>query len=245
MRLRILLPLAGLVAFVAALVATFPARVAVAWFAPPQVQAWGVEGSLWNGRAEAVAVSGAGIGGLEWSLHPMSLLTLNPAADIRITRRDGFASARVASSLSGETVQVSGLEAAVALGTLPRRLVPDGVAGQLSAQFPDLRLEKGWPTRAAGRIAVADLQLPGVILTLGPLEFVFAGDTDTPAADVRSAGGPLAVEGTLVLPEPGRWSLDVLLAPGENPPRELVEGLAYVGEAAPGGGRRLQLSGEI
>ena len=95
------------------------------------------------------------------------------------------------------------------------------------------------------QIAIADLQLPGVILTLGPLEFVFAGDTDTPAADVRSAGGPLAVEGTLVLPEPGRWSLDVLLAPGENPPRELVEGLAYVGEAAPGGGRRLQLSGEI
>ncbi len=245
MRLRILLPLAGLVAFVAGLAATFPARLAVAWFAPAQVQAWGVQGTVWNGSAEAIAVAGAGIGGAEWSLRPLSLLLLKPKADIRVTRRDGFASARVTTSLSGDSVRISDLEAAIALGSLPPQVVPNGVAGDLSAQVPALQLEDGWPTRASGRIAVADLNLPGVILTLGPLEFVFADASDPLRADVRSLGGPLEVEGTLTLPAPGRWSLDVLLAPGQDAPRELVEGLAYVGEEAPGGRRRLQASGGL
>ena len=240
---RLLLVLAGLFAFVAGLVATFPARVALDAFAPGAVRAWGVEGTLWRGKAAAVAVGRAGIGGVEWRLSPWSLLLLRPAADLHVRRPDGFASARVSVSLFGNALRVADLEAAAKLDSLPGTVVPNGTSGDVSARFAELVVRDGWPARAEGRAAVADLKLPGVKFPLGPLEFVFAGDAPVPVAEVRSLGGPLAVEGTLTLPGPGQWSLDALLGPGENPPRELVEGLAYVGEAADGGRRRVQYSG--
>ena len=185
------------------------------------------------------------IGGLDWSLSPLSLLTLRPAVDFRLSRLDGFATGRLSAPLFGDTVRIADLEAATALAALPAALAPNGLAGQFSARFADITLEDGWPTRVAGSAGIADLALPGVLIVLGPLEFVFEGDASPPAAAVRSLGGPLAVDGTLTLPAPGRWSLEALLGPGENPPRELVEGLAYVGEEAPGGRRRVQYSGEI
>jgi hypothetical protein len=237
---RTLLVLTGLVVFVVALVATLPARVVLDAFAPPAVRAWGVEGSLWSGRAAAVAVGDAGIGGIEWELSPASLLALRVAADVRIRRLDGFLDAHVSAPLLGGPVRLTGIEAATRLETLPRSLVPDGTGGQMTARLDELTLADGWPTRIVGRIAFDALDLPGVRYAVGPLEFVFPPDRDPPLADARSLGGPLSVEGTFGLPGPRRWFIDALLGPGENAPRDLVDGLKYVGEEAPDGRRHVR-----
>ena len=235
-----LLALTGLVVFVLGLVATLPARVVLDAFAPPAVRAWGVEGSIWSGRAAALAVGETGIGGIEWELSPASLLALRLAADVRIRRIDGFLDAHVSAPLLGGAVRLTGVEAAARLETLPRSVVPEGTAGQLSARLEEVTLDEGWPTRVVGRIAFDTLELPGVRYAIGPLEFVFPPDRDPPLADARSLGGPLASEGTFGLPGPRRWFIDALLGPGENAPRELVEGLKYVGEAAPDGRRHVR-----
>jgi general secretion pathway protein N len=239
---RSLLAAAGIAAVVVGLLVNFPARLALAWFAPPGIRAMGVEGTVWQGRAAEITVRGDSLGAVSWDARTGRFLVLRPSWDLELRRADGFATMRFSTSLTGSRQTFSGVEAALALHTLPRAIVPEGVAGELSATFERLELNRGWPSGIAGRAAVAQLRLPGVILTLGPFEFFFPDQSGPPVAEVRSLGGPLAVDGRLELPGHRQWDFTAELAPGENPPRELIDGLAFVGEDIGGGKRRLTIS---
>lgn len=239
-----LLVAAGIVALLVGLVATFPARLALAWFAPPQLSAWGIDGTVWRGRAAEIIIDGRVLGTLAWSARPARFAVLQPTWDLDLRRPDGFATARVGLSLFGASQTITNLDAALSLATLPPVIVPNGVSGEVSLSLPRLVLRNGWPAEIAGRAAVADLKLPGVIMALGPFEFLFPAESPTPLAEIRSLGGPLSVDGRIELPERGRWQFAADLAPGENPPRELVDGLAFVGEDLGGGRRRLVMSSE-
>lgn len=241
---RSALVLAGALAIVAGLVATFPARLALAWFAPPQLRAWGVAGTVWEGRAMELALGDQSLGSLSWDARVARMLLLRPSWDIELRRPDGYARAGVGLSLFGNRQYISDVDASVSLGTLPRAIVPDGVAGEARLALQRLEVADGWPTAIAGRATVANLELPGVILALGPFEFSFPEDSEPPVAEIRSLGGPLAVDGRVDLPARGQWRFSAELAPGEDPPRELIEGLAFVGEDIGEGRRRLVLSSE-
>nr|WP_240901344.1 type II secretion system protein N [Thioalkalivibrio sp. XN279] len=216
----------------------------MAWFAPPGVVAWGVEGSVWEGRAAGIIVRGHGLGALSWDAQPAGLLTLQPAWRLDLRTADGFVSGRFATSLLGNRQRIDDLEGALELASLPPALVPDGVAGQARIGLQTLLLESGWPAAVTGRATVAGLELPGVILALGPFEFVFPEHDGTPVGAIRSLGGPLEVDGQIELPGSGQWRFSAELAPGENPPRELVDGLRFVGEDLGNGRRRLEMSSE-
>lgn len=241
---RIVLVTAGVLAVFAGLVATFPARLALAWFAPPAVQAWGVEGTIWRGRAEALLLHERDVGRLAWQAQPSRLLALQPAWDLELRPPGGHASGRVAFSIFGRRQTVSDLEASLDLATLPPAIVPEGVVGEAHISIQRLVLRQGWPEAIAGRAATGALILPGVIMAVGPFEFLFPGQADPVRAEIRSVGGPLEVDGRVELRERGQWHFSAELAPGENPPRELVEGLAYVGEDIGNGRRRLTMSSE-
>ena len=233
---------AGVIAALAGLVANFPARLALSWFAPPAVQAWGVEGTVWNGRATDVALDGHGFGGLAWEVHGRSLPGLRPTWDLALRRSEGFAQATVTIHLIGDRQVIRDLDAALELSTLPPAIVPIGVTGRARISLERLVLEQGWPTAVVGRADVGEMELPGVILPLGPFEFEFAERPGGPLGNIRSTGGPLTVEGRIELPERGRWHFSAELAPGEDPPRELIEGLRFVGEDLGGGRRLLEMS---
>lgn len=243
-KFRSALVVAGALALVAGLVATFPARLALAWFAPPQLNAWGVSGTVWQGRAMEVALGDESLGTLSWDARPARILLLKPTWDIELRRQDGYLRAGVGLSLLGGRQHLTDVDASVSLGTLPRAVVPAGVAGDLRLALQRLELTNGWPTAIAGRAAVANLELPGVILALGPFEFSFPEGSGPPLAEIRSLGGPLEVDGRAELPGRGEWRFSAELAPGEDPPPELIEGLVFVGEDIGGGRRRLVLSSE-
>ena len=241
---RPVLVAAGLVALLVGAVASFPARVALGWFAPPEIRAWGVSGTIWEGRAADLAVAGQALGTLSWDARLSGLLALRPTWDIELRRPDGFAEARVALSPDGKRQRITDLEAALDLATLAPALLPYGVAGQLRISLQRLVIDNGWPMQIAGRAAVAQLELPGVIMPLGPFSFIFPDEPGSPAAEIVSTGGPLAVDGQVELPARAQWRFSAELAPGENPPPELVRGLVFVGEDLGEGRRRLVLSSE-
>lgn len=241
---RSVLATAGLVAVLAGLVATFPARLALHWFAPAAVGAWGVEGTVWRGRAAEISLAGESLGALSWDAHPTRLLLLQPAWDLELRRQDGYARGRLDLSLLGNRQTVTDLDASLSLASMPRAIVPDGVAGELRIALQRLEISQGWATAISGRASVTNLDLPGVILTLGPFEFSFPEQPGPPTGDIRSLGGPLAVDGRIELPERNQWRFSADLAPGENPPKALVDGLAFVGEDLGDGRRRLVLSSE-
>lgn len=243
-RFRSLLAVAGILALLAGLVVHFPARLAFAWFAPPALQAWGVEGTVWTGRAAELSYQQRSLGGLTWEARPATLLRLRPAWRLGLRNAGGYARGELAVSLLADRQELRDFEASLELASLPPALVPTGTAGQARVSLDHVILEDGWPARLVGRAAVANLDLPGVIITLGPFEFLFPDTQGTPVGQLRSLGGPLEVEGRIELPGPGRWVLDAELAPGEDPPRELVEGLVFVGEDLGDGRRRFYMSSE-
>ena len=236
------LAVAGLLAALMGIVASFPARVALAWFAPPGIVAWGVDGTIWQGRAAGVLVRGHGLGSLSWEARPWNMLALRPTWDLQLRRQDGFATGRVGASLLSGRQQLRDFEAALELGSLPPGLLPTGTAGQARISVQRLELADGWPAAVTGRAAVNQLELPGVILALGPFEFLFPETDGPPVGQITSLGGPLEVAGRIELPAPGQWHFSAELAPGENPPRELVDGLRFVGEDLGNGRRRLEMS---
>jgi hypothetical protein len=241
---RTVLVSAGLLALALGLVVSFPARLALSWFAPPQVHAWGVDGTIWRGSAAEVALPDGSLGALAWRARPAGLLIGRPAWDIDLRRPDGRANARVSFSLFSDRQRVTNLEATLALGTLPPSVVPAGVAGQLEASLERLELHQGWPTAIVGRALVADLDLPGVILTLGPFRFEFSEQAGEPVAAITATDGPLLVDGRMELPARGLWRFSAVLEPGPDAPRELIDGLGFVGEDLGGGRRQLTLSSE-
>lgn len=239
---RWVLVTAGVLALAVGLVAHFPARLALAWFAPPTVSAWGVEGTVWRGRIAELAMQQRPLGALAWQARPGRLLALQPSWDLELRRPDGYLRGRVGFALLGGRQVIRDLEASLALETLPPVIVPNGVSGQLRASVQRLELSGGWPIEITGRAAVAELQLPGVIMPLGPFSFNFPDQPGTPMGEIVSTGGPLAVDGRIELPARGQWNFSAELGPGENPPKELVDGLAFVGEDIGEGRRRLVLS---
>ncbi len=241
---RWVLVTAGLLALVAGLAASFPARLALAWFAPPDVRAWGIEGTVWQGRISELVLQQHSLGALAWQARPARLLALQPTWELDLKRPDGYLRGRVGFALLGDRQIVRDLEASLALENLPPAIVPNGVSGQLRASVQHLELSGGWPASVAGRAAVAELKLPGVIMPLGPFSFHFPDQSGAPLGEITSTGGPLAVDGRIELPARGQWNFSAELAPGENPPKELVDGLAFVGEDIGGGRRRLVMSSQ-
>lgn len=241
---RSLLVTAGVVAVLVGLVATFPARLALAWFAPPQLRAWGVEGTVWQGRAAEFVLEERSLGALFWNARPVRLLMLDPTWDLELRQQDGYARARVSFSPAGRRQTFTDLDASLELSALPPAVVPIGVAGQARLSLERLVIERGWPLEISGRATVSELELPGVVVILGPFEFLFPERSEIPLAEIRSQGGPLDVDGRIELPARGQWNFDAYLALGENPPRELVEGLPFVGQDEGDGRRRLEMSSD-
>lgn len=56
----------GVGAYIAFTVATFPAGVALRWFAPPDIVFGGVGGTLWSGSAATCSVEGFTVESLRW-----------------------------------------------------------------------------------------------------------------------------------------------------------------------------------
>jgi hypothetical protein len=215
----------GLAAYLVFALVSFPARVAVAWFAPPGVSLGGVQGTLWKGRAVMGAVAGVPFSDLTWDLNPLGLVVGRVSADITTKLADGFLEGHVAATPT--RLLLTDLRGAASLGSFAQLLPLAGVDGLLTWQMERLEVVEQWPVRAIGRLRVAALSaVPYGVDNLGDYQIDFA---DRAAADgvrgmIKDTGGPIAVTGNLGLTAGCSYDLDVR-----------VEGRAGVGEALSGG----------
>jgi len=150
------LPLVGLLTFVAAFVALFPARVAYNWFAPPAVQLSGLEGSIWSGSAAEMSAAGLYLRDLKWRLRPLRLLTGKLAASVEASPSSGFVQADIAVGPGG-SIALSDVNGSLPLSDFASLARMPGLAGEASVRFEELRIRDGLPVAATGTLAVAGL----------------------------------------------------------------------------------------
>ncbi|MFC4307536.1 type II secretion system protein N [Steroidobacter flavus] len=239
----------GVGAFILFAVVTFPASVVMGWLGSSGVQAGGVSGTIWNGRAQVLQVQGANIGSVEWKLHALPLFTLHANADVKVTRIDGFAQTQLSVGPTG-TISLKSLAASLPLSALPPSAIPGGWAGTLNARFSQLTLEKGWPTKVDGNLEVLDLNGPArKPAKAGSYRVLFDPAASTAEAlkgAISDAGdGPLQVNGTIQLKPDRSYAVSALIAARPDAPRNLVQALEFLGPPDAQGRREFNTEGTL
>jgi general secretion pathway protein N len=240
----------GLAAFVVFALVTLPARIVLARLAPASIRADGVSGTIWNGRAQAVAIEGARIGSAEWRLHPWALLTARVSADVRITRVDGFLQTQAAVTPGGRA-RFHDLTGSLPISALPPSAAPGGWTGTLNLRLARLVLRDGWPIEAEGTVEIVDLAGPAARpIDMGNYRVTFTEQATSDDEVLRGAladgGGPLQLSGELQLNAQDRsYLIEGLIAARPDAPRELLNTVQFLGEADPEGRRPFSLSGTM
>lgn len=244
-------PLAALGAgvFVICAVVTFPARIVTSWLASSGIYAGGVSGTIWNGRAQVLQVQGANIGGVEWKLHALPLLTAHASVDVKVTRIDGFAQAQLSVGPTGSMIFKS-LTASLPLSALPANAIPGGWAGTLNGRFQQLTLEKGWPKQVNGTLEVMDLNGPArKPAKAGSYRILFdpaASTAEVLKGAISDAGdGPLQVNGTIQLKPDRSYAVEAMIAARPDAPRNLVQALEFLGPPDAQGRRQFNTEGTM
>jgi general secretion pathway protein N len=248
MKLRWLIAL-GLLTFLAFAIISLPASVLLGFLQPYGITTAGAGGTAWNGRAQVLQVRGVTVGAVEWQLHPLALLTLELAADVKIKRPQGSAQSKVALK-SAASIRFQDLTASLPLSALSG-IAPAGWNGTVNMKFSELVLNNGWPTVAVGTTEILNLSsannkgaLSGSYRLTLPAQGAQV-TADRLAADLVDLGGPLQIQGRLELRPDRSYLLTGNVAARPEAPPNLANQLQILGPADAEGRRPFSLEGTL
>jgi general secretion pathway protein N len=231
----------GVVAFAAIVLARLPAS----WVLPTagaNFRCTSVEGTLWSGYCSDLEVSGAAMGDLTWRLRPARLLLGKVAAHVDLEHPPTTSVQGDVEVGLGGAVVARNLTASLPLDPKLLPGVPPTLTGSLHLDLALARVtRKGIVSSLDGRIEAHDIvDSSGYVTPLGNFAVTFSGGT---TGHVQDLGGPLAVDGQLVLtPQPG-YDLSGYVTPRANAVPALVNALEFLGTPDAQGRRQFALSG--
>jgi hypothetical protein len=185
-----------LVAIGAAAIWMLPASL-IAHFLPAEIQAEDFSGSIWHGSSGRISVASRPLGGLEWRLHPLSLLTLGVAADVHWVKGASLIDAEVSVDSKGfiaHNVRGGGpLEDLRDLGLVPGWSGNTKLdLGEIKGSFQNLESAQG--TVEVSALASSSIargaDLGGYLLTLQPS----AGNSTSVDGTIKDTGGPIEAQ---------------------------------------------------
>lgn len=242
----------GLGAYLAFVIAKFPAGTAYRWLAPPELRLAGITGTVWQGGAELGSVPGLPLSDLRWDLGAWPLLTGRLAGDFEARLTDGFVAGSVSASTS--RVAFTDLQASTSLPTLRALLPLNDTQGLISVALERLELRDGWPVSALGTLRVGQLEVAPLIPTGGPaliplgnyeLRFVESSGQGI-RAELSDSGGPLEASGVLSLGLDRSYAIEGAVRARADAPEMLIQGLAIMtGEPDAEGHRPFTLTGSL
>ncbi len=239
--------LLALAFYLAALLATAPARLLLAWL-PEQVRLVDVTGTLWSGRGGPVQVEKLRIERVEWDWRPSGLLLGRMAYRVRVKTLGGHAGFDMGvGPFSGVVLEdMQGAWPAASIGPL---LPVKGIAlgGRLELALERLVLEQGWPAEIEGSLHWRDAAL------VSPFSFELGSFQAVPALaedgrlrlDISDDGGALDADGEAVLSPDHRYRLDLRIRARASAAPGLADSLKLLGNPDARGFYRLQLSGRF
>lgn len=244
----------GLAAYLVALVVTFPAQQAVGLLSPylknsgVALATSGLEGTVWSGRAAAVAVNGKPVGSVSWAISPWSLFIGRLGVHWGVQVPDGYLSGNGYVGILGGGVlrQVEGRVPAPLLARyLPALPLP--VQGTVSLRLDQLALEGGKLARLQG---TAVWHQAAVVASrpvkLGDLKLSLAAKPDGGVVGrLGDGGGPLQASGELSMTPDRRYRLNARLAVRKGAQPELEQALALLGRRDAQGRVEIKRAGRL
>ena len=223
------------------------ARLPASWVLPTSqnFNCAGVEGSLWSGYCSGLTVNGVGLGDLTWQLRPTRLLLGKLAAHIELEHPPTTSARGDVEVGLGGTVIARNLTASLPLDPKLLPGAPPTLSGTLHLDLTLARVsQKGVVSRLEGHIEATDLiDRSGYVTPLGNFAVTFPGGTPQPTGDLQDAGGPLSVQGKLVLTAQPGYDLSGYVTPRASANQALLNAIAFLGSPDAQGRRQFALSG--
>lgn len=238
--------------FFAFLVWQLPARLVFILLPSTVAQGFGVEGSVWNGRARIINAGGQQLRNTEWDVALSRLFLGQLAMDFKTRWGGGFAEGFASISLLG-TLRFIDTRASVDAAILSPLLNVPQLGGQISLDIQELELIDNWPHRLTGNLEIRNLASPlmgsGAADLIGNVEVVFDSgtetDSDTLTGRIRDTGGPIELEGTLLLTPPSNYDLDTRVKARPDAAKSVQDNLQFLGSPEPDGSHIFKFAGSI
>ncbi|MBM4218617.1 MAG: type II secretion system protein N [Gammaproteobacteria bacterium] len=222
---------AGIAAFLGFMVAMVPASQ-LARRLPAGMALDGVSGTVWSGRARALAVQGRTFGALRWSCGPWRLVLLEWSCTLSLQPQGGQLAGEFTGDFAGDMVG-RGIRGSVPIGLFEGVATPRGWTGSLELDLEELAIAARRPQSASGTLFLRGLRAPGAHgQYLGDFELV-VGEGSVGGATLngrlRDLGGPLRVRGAVELFEDGRYLIQGEAAPGPGAGPAIFDTLGFLG----------------
>jgi len=245
--------LLGLSAYALALVITLPARHAysLAVYHLPKtlpVTLHDLGGSLWSGRAGTVAWRSTPLGGLRWELSPWSLLRGRLGLDLQLQDTNSSLAGHAAVTRDGHVLlhNVSARLPAARLMLFNTGL-PIAADGNVAVNLEEVQLPpQGAPALRGTLMWSQALLVAGQPLKLGDLKLTLQpGETGGTTGTLSDAGGPLEINGTLILDANRSYRLEAKLRARPEADASLGNSLKMLGRADGRGYYTLRYTGRM
>jgi hypothetical protein len=200
---------------------------------PANVRCDAPAGTVWAGQCQQLTAMGVVLSQVSWQLAPAQLLRMRLGGSLRIDDPRLQAQTGWSFGRAGD-VQLSGLNAQLALPNALLPAVPTGWSGRLQLQFDRARYQQPRILELLGHAQLLELRQQQPPAAMGGYEVNFAPgavDGDWVNGSVRDLGGPLTLKGSLRLQAPNAYEFDgkvaATAAAGEEL-RRLIEQLGPV-----------------
>ncbi len=201
------------------------------------VALYGVQGTVWQGRASLLTSRGTQLQNLQWDLHPWALLWGRMEAALRFDYQAAPGKTVVGRTVTGNWYLRDADLALPAQRLAPLLRMPGAeLGGKLALRLSSLTVKQGRVTAADGELSweKAALRKP-LEVELG----TFAVNLETTADGVSGAlmdrGGAVQAQGLLKLQANGQYQLTATFA-SRNPQQPLItQGLRLFGTPGPDG----------
>lgn len=222
--------LIGIAAYILFTIISFPATVALGWFAPDEIQTSNVRGTAWSGHADTVLTPHVILTDATWTVRPLSLLTAKLGFHLNANIDDGVIDTIVSLSPGG-SIRLSELTGVLPIGIFPKIAPSVTIDGRLGLTFEELVIEDQWPVDARGTVDIVELQVvEPAAESLGNYEVLFSGAGDAGLEGlITDNGGPLEVEGRLYLPGDRQWQVRGNAKPTSSASAQVSQALGFLG----------------
>lgn len=237
--------LVAVLTVVLALIVLFPARVAYSWAAPAGLDASGLQGTVWRGKADAVAMEGIYLTDVSWRLRPLHLFAGSLTYHATGAPISGFIEADIGIGMGG-TLTVSDMTASLPLAAVAQTLRLRGLRGDASMQFDRLRIRDGLPIAASGSVQVNNLLVPSLSReSIGGYRAEFFTQNNGVAASVEDTDGVLELAGSLQIKDDRSYQFLAQLVAQPATPANLRKQMEFLGPANERGQRELRVEGRL
>lgn len=237
--------IAGFITFLIVLIATFPARVAYNWLAPPEIQLSGISGSIWNGTAAEGKAAGAYIRNLAWQFLPGALLGGKLAFNASGNPASGTMNTELAIGLNGN-LTLTDFVGSVPLDLIHPSFQQGGIRGDVVLQLETLVIKDGLPIAVLGAVTVTDFFAP--LLSAAPIGD-FRADFQTSdegiAGTLEDIAAVIDVTGTITLAQSGSYALLGKVGATSATPSSITDQLRYLGSADEHGQHSFRFEGQL